>query len=168
MKRTISVLVENTFGAFDRVATMFSGKGFNIHSISIGQTEIPEVSRMTIVTEGDNQILDQVTKQLNRLIDTIKVVDLSNEAKTVRELALIKVNYESSSLDEIKNLSDIFRGKVVDINNKTVTLEITGPPEKIEAAVNVFVPFGIKEMARSGTVALKRGEQISTKKLKSK
>jgi acetolactate synthase-1/3 small subunit len=168
MKRTISVLVENTFGAFDRVATMFSGKGFNIHSISIGQTEIPEVSRMTIVTEGDNQILDQVTKQLNRLIDTIKVVDLSNEAKTVRELALIKVNYESSSLDEIKNLSDIFRGKVVDINNKTVTLEITGPPEKIEAAVNVFVPFGIKEMARSGTVALKRGEQISTKKQKSK
>jgi acetolactate synthase-1/3 small subunit len=166
MKRTISVLVENTFGAFDRVATMFSGKGFNIHSISIGQTEIPEVSRMTIVTEGDNQILDQVTKQLNRLIDTIKVVDLSNEAKTVRELALIKVNYESSSLDEIKNLSDIFRGKVVDINNKTVTLEITGPPEKIEAAVNVFVPFGIKEMARSGTVALKRGEQISTKKTK--
>lgn len=168
MKRTISVLVENTFGAFDRVATMFSGKGFNIHSISIGQTEIPEVSRMTIVTEGDNQILDQVTKQLNRLIDTIKVVDLSNEAKTVRELALIKVNYESSSLDEIKNLSDIFRGKVVDINNKTVTLEITGPPEKIEAAVNVFVPFGIKEMARSGTVALKRGEQISIKKHKSK
>jgi acetolactate synthase-1/3 small subunit len=168
MKRTISVLVENTFGAFDRVATMFSGKGFNIHSISIGQTEIPEVSRMTIVTEGDNQILDQVTKQLNRLIDTIKVVDLSNEAKTVRELALIKVNYENSSLDEIKNLSDIFRGKVVDINNKTVTLEITGPPEKIEAAVNVFIPFGIKEMARSGTVALKRGEQISIKKHKSK
>ena len=168
MKRTISVLVENTFGAFDRVATMFSGKGFNIHSISIGQTEIPEVSRMTIVTEGDNQILDQVTKQLNRLIDTIKVVDLSSEAKTVRELALIKVNYESSSLDEIKNLSDIFRGKVVDINNKTVTLEITGPPEKIEAAVNVFIPFGIKEMARSGTVALKRGEQITSKKHKSK
>jgi acetolactate synthase-1/3 small subunit len=166
MKRTISVLVENKFGAFDRVATMFSGKGFNIHSISIGQTEIEEISRMTIVTQGDEQILDQVIKQLNRLIDTIKVVDLSLEAKTVRELALIKVNFESSSLDEIKNLSDIFRGKVVDINNKTVTLEITGPPEKIEAAVNVFTPFGIKEMARSGTVALKRGEQIKAKKLK--
>lgn len=166
MKRTISVLVENKFGAFDRVATMFSGKGFNIHSISIGQTEIEEISRMTIVTQGDEQILDQVIKQLNRLIDTIKVVDLSLEAKTVRELALIKVNFESSSLDEIKNLSDIFRGKVVDINNKTVTLEITGPPEKIEAAINVFIPFGIKEMARSGTVALKRGEQIKAKKLK--
>ena len=168
MKRTISVLVENTFGAFDRVATMFSGKGFNIHSISIGQTEIEEVSRMTIVTDGDDQILDQVTKQLNRLIDTIKVVDLSGEPKTVRELALIKVNYELKSLEEIKNLSDIFRGKVVDINNKTVTLELTGPPDKIEAAVNVLTPFGIKEMARSGTVALKRGEQVTPKHPKNK
>ncbi len=145
---------------------MFSGKGFNIHSISIGQTEVDEVSRMTIVTEGNDQILDQVTKQLNRLIDTIKVVDLTRETKTVRELALIKVNYENTSLEEIKNLSDIFRGNVVDINNKTVTLEITGPPDKIEAAVNVFLPFGIKEMARSGTVAMKRGEQYVPKKNK--
>lgn len=168
MKRIISVLVENTFGSFDRVATMFSGKGFNIDSISIGKTEIEEISRMTIVTEGDDQILDQVTKQLNRLIDTIKVVDLSHETKTVRELALIKVNYENTSLEEIKNLSDIFRGNVVDINNKTVTLEVTGPPEKIEAAVNVFLPFGVKELARSGTVALKRGEQIVPKKVKNK
>lgn len=168
MKRIISVLVENRFGAFDRVATMFSGKGFNIHSISIGRTEIDEVSRMTIVTDGNDQILDQVTKQLNRLIDTIKVVDLSRESKTVRELALIKVGYETKALEEIKNLSDIFRGKVVDINNKTVTLEITGPPEKIEAAVNVFLPFGIKEMARSGMVALKRGEQIAPNKTNSK
>lgn len=168
MKRIISVLVENRFGAFDRVATMFSGKGFNINSISIGRTEIDEVSRMTIVTDGNDQILDQVTKQLNRLIDTIKVVDLSRESKTVRELALIKVGYETKALEEIKNLSDIFRGKVVDINNKTVTLEITGPPEKIDAAVNVFLPFGIKEMARSGIIALKRGEQITPKKTKSK
>ncbi|MEE9429830.1 MAG: acetolactate synthase small subunit [Melioribacteraceae bacterium] len=166
MKRTITVLVENTFGAFDRVATMFSGKGFNIHSISIGRTEIDEVSRMTIVTEGDDQILDQVTKQLNRLIDTIKVVDLSSLPKTVRELALIKVNYENNSMDEIKNLSDIFRGKVVDINNKSVTIEITGPPEKVDAAVNVFHPFGIIEMARSGTVALRRGEQTKQVKMK--
>lgn len=166
MKRIISVLVENKFGAFDRVATMFSGKGFNIDSISIGQTELEEISRMTIVTEGDDQILDQVVKQLNRLIDTIKVIDLSNEAKTVRELALIKVSYENRSLEEIKNLCDIFRGKIVDINNKTVTIEVTGPPAKIEAAVNVLLPFGIKEMARSGTVALKRGEQITPKKKK--
>lgn len=170
MKRIISVLVENTFGAFDRVATMFSGKGFNIESISIGQTEIDEVSRMTIVTEGNDQILDQVVKQLNRLIDTIKVVDLSKEPKTVRELALLKINLENNSIHEIKNLGDIFRGKVVDINNKSITLEITGPPEKIEAAVNVFLPFGIKEMARSGTIAMKRGEQVipAQKKVKLK
>jgi acetolactate synthase-1/3 small subunit len=168
MKRTISVLVENTFGAFDRVATMFSGKGFNIHSISIGQTEVDEVSRMTIVTEGNDQILDQVTKQLNRLIDTIKVVDLTRETKTIRELALIKVSYENSSLEEIKNLSDIFRGNVVDLNNKTVTLEITGPPDKIDAAVNVLTQYGIKEMARSGAVAMKRGEQFVPKKMKNK
>ncbi|MGD8780862.1 MAG: acetolactate synthase small subunit [Ignavibacteria bacterium] len=160
MKRTISVLVENTFGAFDRVATMFSGKGFNIHSISIGETEVREVSRMTIVTEGDTQILDQVIKQLNRLIDTIKVVDLSSQNHIERELALVTVGLSNGSMEEIKNICDIFRGKIVDITNKTMMVEVTGPPDKIQAAINVLAPFGIKEVARSGTVALKRGKQI--------
>lgn len=160
MKHTISVLVENHFGAFDRVATMFSAKGFNIRSISIGETEITEVSRMTIVTEGDDQIIDQVVKQLNRLIDTIKVVDLSESNHIERELALVKVGLQKGSMEEIKNICDIFRGNIVDINNKTMMLEITGPPDKIDAAVNVLMPLGIKELARSGTVALKRGEQI--------
>lgn len=167
MKRVISVLVENRFGAFDRIATMFSGKGFNIKSISIGQTEISDLSRMTIVTSGDEQILDQVIKQLNRLIDTVKVVDLSSLSRTERELALIKVNYLNHSLAEIKNICDIFRGKIVDINHKTMTVEITGPPAKIDAAVNLFNQYGILEIARSGTVALKRGEQlIHSKKVK--
>jgi len=160
MRHTISLLVENTFGAFDRVATMFSAKGFNIHSISIGETEIQDISRMTIVTSGDDQIIEQVVKQLNRLIDTVKVVDLTGQERTERELALISVNYQKGSLEEIKNIGDIFRGKVVDINNKTITLEVTGPPAKINAVVNVLIPFGIKEMARSGTVALRRGEQV--------
>jgi len=160
MRHTISLLVENTFGAFDRVATMFSAKGFNIHSISIGETELQDISRMTIVTSGDDQIIEQVVKQLNRLIDTVKVVDLTGQERTERELALISVNYQKGSLEEIKNISDIFRGKVVDINNKTITLEVTGPPAKINAVVNVLMPFGIKEMARSGTVALRRGEQV--------
>ena len=160
MKHTISVLVENHFGAFDRVATMFSGKGFNIKSISIGETEIAEVSRMTIVTEGDDQIIDQVVKQLNRLIDTIKVVDLAGSNHIERELALIKVGLQKGTMEEIKNICDIFRGKIVDINNKTMMIEVTGPPDKIDASVNVLMPFGIKELARSGTVALKRGEQI--------
>lgn len=164
MRRTITVLLENTFGAFDRVATMFSGKGFNIRSISIGETEFKDVSRMTIVTSGDDQIIDQVVKQLNRLIDTIKVVELTSQPRCERELALITVNFQKGSMEEIKNICDIFRGNIVDINNKSIMIEITGPPEKIEAAVNVLMPFGIKEMARSGTIALKRGEQIKQKK----
>ena len=164
MKHTISILVENTFGAFDRIATMFSAKGFNLHSLSVGETEIRDISRMTIVTSGDDQIIAQVVKQLNRLVDTIKVIDLSGEQRTERELALISVNYQSASLEELKNISDIFRGKVVDINNKTITLEITGPPAKVNAAVNVLMPYGILEMVRSGTVALRRGEQKKAKK----
>jgi acetolactate synthase-1/3 small subunit len=164
MKHTISLLVENSFGAFDRVATMFSAKGFNLHSITIGETEIRDISRMTIVTSGDDQFISQVVKQLNRLIDTIKVIDLTKNDRTERELALITVQYTKGVLEELKNINDIFRGKVVDINNKSVTLEITGPPAKVNAAVNVLMPYGIKEMARSGTVALKRGDQLKNAK----
>ncbi len=164
MMHIISILVENSFGALDRVATMFSAKGFNIHSISIGESEIRDISRMTILTSGDDKIVEQVVKQLNRLIDTIKVVDLTGQDRTERELALITIGYQKGSLEEIKNICDIFRGMVVDINNKSIMLEITGPPAKIDAAVNVLFPFGIKEMARSGTVALKRGEQIKQPK----
>lgn len=165
-KHTISILVENHFGAFDRVATMFSGKGFNIRSISIGETEIEEISRMTIVTEGDEKIVDQIVKQLNRLIDTIKVVDLTGTPHIERELALIKVNVPKGSMEEIKNINDIFRGNIVDITGRSMTLEITGPPDKIDAAINLLSAFGIKEIARSGIVALKRGEQIKIKKEK--
>ena len=163
MKHTITVLVENRFGAFDRVATMFSGKGFNIHSISIGETEIEEISRMTIVTSGPKTVIDQIVKQLNRLIDTIKVTELTGQATTERELALITVSFQKGGIEEIKNITDIFRGKIVDINSKSMMIEVTGPPEKIDAVVNVLMPFGIKEMARSGTVALKRGEQVRPK-----
>lgn len=164
MRHTISVLVENKFGTFNRVVTMFSGKGFNVNSLSIGETEVPEISRMTIVTSGDDKIIEQVVKQLNRLIDTIKVVDLTGQPKVERELALITVFYQKGTRAEITNVSSIFRGKIVDINNKTITLEITGPPEKIDAVVNVLEPYGIKEIARSGTVALKRGEQLKSSK----
>jgi acetolactate synthase-1/3 small subunit len=160
MKHTISVLVENHFGAFDRIATMFSGKGFNLTSISIGETEIPDISRMTVVTEGDNQILDQIVKQLDRLIDTIKVIDLTSAYHVERELALIKVSLQKGSMEQIKNINDIFRGNIVDITNNSMTIEITGPPDKIDATVNVLMPFGIMEMARSGIVALTRGEQV--------
>lgn len=163
MRHTIAILVENTFGAFDRVATMFSARGFNIHSITIGETEQRDISRMTIVTSGDEKLIEQIIKQLNRLIDTLKVNDLTGQAKTERELALITVSFQKGGIEEIKNITDIFRGKIVDINNKTMMIEVTGPPEKIDAVINVLMPFGIKEMARSGTVALKRGEQIRPK-----
>ena len=164
MRHTISVLVENRFGAFDRVATMFSGKGFNIISISIGETEVDDVSRMTIVTNGEDQIIDQVVKQLNRLIDTIKVVDLSETYHVERELVILNVGIHKGTMEEIKNICDIFRGNIVDITNKSMMIEITGPPDKIDAAINVFAPFGIKELARSGVVALKRGEQVKIQK----
>jgi acetolactate synthase-1/3 small subunit len=163
MKHTISIVVENRFGAFDRVATLFSGKGFNLESISIGETEVEGLSRMTIVTSGDEVIIQQIIKQLNRLIDTIKVVELTETDRTERELMLISLNYNGGSLENIKNICDIFRGNIVDINSKSVMLEITGPPAKINAAVNVLAPFGIKDVARSGTVALKRGEQVEHK-----
>jgi acetolactate synthase-1/3 small subunit len=163
MKHTISVLVENHFGAFDRVATLFSGKGFNLRSISIGETEIPEISRMTIVTEGDVRILEQVIKQLDRLIDTIKVIDLTTVIHVERELALIKVSLENATMEQIKNITDIFRGNIVDITSNSMTIEITGPPDKIDATVNVLMPYGVMEMARSGIVALTRGEQIKQK-----
>ena len=164
MKHTISILVENRFGAFDRIATMFSGKGFNIRSISIGETEDPEISRMTIVTSGEDKIIEQVVKQLNRIVDTIKVIDLTEQTTVERELALITINYQKGTRAEVTNICDIFKGKVVDITNKSITLEVTGPPEKIDAVVNILSPYGIKEMARSGTVALKRGDQLKVSK----
>jgi acetolactate synthase-1/3 small subunit len=139
---------------------LFSGKGFNLTSISIGETEIPDISRMTVVTEGDNQILDQIIKQLDRLIDTIKVVDLTSVYHVQRELALIKVSLQKGSMEQIKNINDIFRGNIVDITNNSMTIEITGPPDKIDATINVLMPFGIMELARSGIVALTRGEQV--------
>jgi len=159
MLHVISALVENKFGAFNRVVTMFSAKGYNIHSISIGETEDPTISRMTIVTEGEDKVIEQIVKQLNRLIDTIKIVDLTYQPKVQRELLLISVGYQKGTRSEIIDICEIFRGNVVDINNKTLMLEITGPPEKIDAAINVLEPYGIKEIARSGLVALRRGEQ---------
>jgi len=119
---------------------------------------------MTIVTNGEDQIIDQVVKQLNRLIDTIKVVDLSETYHVERELVILNVGIHKGTMEEIKNICDIFRGNIVDITNKSMMIEITGPPDKIDAAINVFAPFGIKELARSGVVAIKRGEQVRLQK----
>ncbi len=155
-RHTISVLVENKFGAFVRVAGMFSAKGYNIDSLSVGPTEEEDISRMTIVTRGDDQIIEQITKQLNKLIDTIKVVDLTFESFVERELVLVKVTATQTSRPEIMQIAEIFRAKVVDISAKSLTLEATGSQQKVDAIIKMLKPFGIKELARTGRVALKR------------
>ncbi len=155
-RHTISVLVENKFGAFNRVAGLFAAKGYNIDSLSVGPTEEEDVSRMTIVTRGDDQIIEQITKQLNKLIDTIKVVDLTFESFVERELVLVKVQSTQSSRPEIMQIAEIFRAKVVDISPRSLTLESTGSQQKVDAIIKMLKPFGIKELARTGRVALKR------------
>jgi len=153
---TISVLVENKFGAFNRIAGLFSAKGYNIESLSVGPTEDESVSRMTIVTEGDDPIIEQIIKQLNKVIDTIKVVDLTFDSFVDRELVLVKVQTTAATRSEIMQIAEIFRAKVVDISPRTLTLEATGSRQKVDAIIKMLKPFVIKEIARTGRVALKR------------
>ena len=155
-QHTISMLVENHFGTLNRIAGLFAAKGYNIDSLTVGATEDQAVSRMTIVTRGDDQIIEQIMKQLHKLIDTIKVVDLTFETFVDRELALVKVQSTASTRSEIMQISETFRAKVVDISPKTLTIEATGSQLKVDAIINMLKPFGIKELARTGRVALKR------------
>lgn len=155
-KHTISVLVENKFGAFNRIAGLFAAKGYNIESLSVGPTEDESVSRMTIVTEGDDQIIEQIIKQLNKVIDTIKVVDLTFDSFVERELVLAKVHSSPATRPEIMQIAEIFRAKVVDISPRTLTLEATGSRQKVDAIIKMLKPFVVKELARTGRVALKR------------
>jgi acetolactate synthase-1/3 small subunit len=157
MRHTISVLVENEFGVLARVAGLFSGRGFNIESLSVAPTLDPSISRMTIVTSGDDRILEQINKQLNKLIDTIKVIDFTSEEHIERELCMIKVTAEDDTRAEVLRIADIFRGKIVDVTAKSYTIEVTGAPDKINAIIELLRPMGIKELVRSGPVALGRG-----------
>jgi len=157
MRHTISVLVENEFGVLSRISGLFSGRGFNIESLSVAPTLEPNISRMTIVTSGEDRILEQINKQLNKLISTIKVIDFTGEDFVERELALIKVTAEAESRAEALRIVDIFRAKVVDVTAKSYTIEITGAPAKIDALVELLRPMGIKEIVRSGPVVIGRG-----------
>ncbi|HKL25217.1 MAG TPA: acetolactate synthase small subunit [Desulfuromonadales bacterium] len=157
MKHTISVLVENEFGVLTRVAGLFSGRGFNIQSLSVAPTLDASISRMTIVTSGDDQILEQIVKQLNKLIDTIKIIDFTGEDFVERELALIKVASEDRTRAEVLRICDIFRGKVVDVTPKSYTMEVTGAPAKINAILDLLKPLGVKELVRTGPVVIGRG-----------
>ncbi|MCX5777128.1 MAG: acetolactate synthase small subunit [Candidatus Firestonebacteria bacterium] len=167
MKHTISVLVENKPGVLARVVGLFSGRGFNIESLTVGETEDVCVSRMTIVVGGDDMILEQVSKQLNKLVDIIKVIDMTEKQFINRELALIKVAVNSGNRGEVIQVVNIFRGKVVDISSKTFTVEVTGSDDKINALIEILLPFGIKEMVRTGAVAINREwQKEETKKNK--
>ncbi len=157
MRHTISVLVENEFGVLSRVAGLFSGRGFNIESLSVAETMDPSVSRMTIVTTGNDQIVEQILKQLNKLISVIKVVDLTGVETVDRELVLVKVNAESETKAEVLRLVDIFRAKIVDVAPRCYTIEMTGDGEKVNALLQLLRPIGIKEIVRTGRVAIARG-----------
>ncbi len=157
MKHTISVMVENEFGVLSRVIGLFSGRGFNIESLSVAPVLDTTLSRMTIVTSGDDQVLEQITKQLNKLIDTIKVIDFTGQDFVERELGLIKVTAEENTRAEVLRIVDIFRAKVVDITPRSYTVEATGAPAKLDAIIELLRPMGIKEIVRSGPVVLGRG-----------
>src|SRR3990172_3124123 len=157
MRHTISVLVENEFGVLSRVAGLFSGRGFNIESLNVAETLDPTVSRMTIVTSGNDQIIEQILKQLKKLISVIKVVDLTDTDTVDRELVLIKVNAEAETKPEVLRLVDIFRAKIVDVAPRCYTIEMTGDEEKINALVQLLKPIGIREVVRTGRVAIARG-----------
>ncbi|SHI50699.1 acetolactate synthase, small subunit [Malonomonas rubra DSM 5091] len=157
MKHTISVLVENEFGVLSRISGLFSGRGFNIESLSVAPTLEPNISRMTLVTRGDDRILEQINKQLNKLISTIKVVDFTGEQYVERELALIKVTAEADQRAEALRIVDIFRANVVDVTPKSYTVQITGAPAKIDGLIELLRPMGIKEIVRSGPIVMGRG-----------
>ena len=156
-KHTISVLVENRFGVLSRVAGLFSARGYNIESLSVGETLDPAVSRMTLVVRGDEFVIEQVTKQLHKLIDVIKVSDLTDDSHVERELVLIRVNAEPQHRAEILRTGDIFRAKVVDVTPISFILEATGDEAKIEALIELLRPMGIQEIVRTGKVAIARG-----------
>lgn len=160
MKRhTLSVLFENKYNALPRITGLFSGKGYNIDSMSFGIGEEPGQTRMTITSVGDKNIIEQIAKQLHKLVDVTKVIDLTEQPFVERELALIKVNAPQSNRSEIMQLVNIFRAKIIDISPKSVTVELTGKREKVDAALGMLEEFGIIEVARTGGVALKREYQ---------
>ncbi len=158
-KHTISALVENHFGVLCRISGLFSSRGFNIDGLSVGETEDPSVSRMTIVVRGDDRVLEQVVKQLNRLVDVIRVIDITQGQFVERELVLVTVKADTATRSEIIQIAEIFRANIVDVSTSSMTIEATGKEDKIMAMINMLRAYGIKEMARTGTVALLRESQ---------
>ena len=159
MKHTIIALVENKPGVLNRVASLFRRRGFNIESIAVGHSELPHISRMTITINGTTTMVEQVRKQLDRVIDVVKVSDITGDDIVARELALIKVKASSSTRSEIIQIVDIFRANIVDVAADSVTIEVTGDEEKINSLLELLRGFGIREIARTGRIAITRGGQ---------
>jgi acetolactate synthase-1/3 small subunit len=158
-RHTLSVLVENKPGVLTRVASLFARRGFNIHSLAVGPTEHDDVSRMTVVVDVEELPLEQVTKQLNKLVNVIKIVELEPGASVQRELLLVKVRAEASVRSQVLDVVNLFRAKVVDVAADALTIEATGDAEKLEALLRVLEPFGIRELVQSGMVAVGRGSR---------
>lgn len=156
MKHTISVLLQNKPGVLSRVTGLFSGRGFNIESLCVAETLEPGVSCLTVVSRGDDAIIEQITKQLHKLIDVLKVSDISDHAYVEREMILIRMKAESHTRAEVLRVIDIFRGKVVDVSPKSYAVEVTGSASKIQAVIDILRPIGIKEIIRTGTIAMAR------------
>ena len=159
MRHVISILLENESGALSRVAGLFSARGYNIESLTVAVTEDPSLSRMTIVTNGSNDILEQITKQLNKLIDVVKVLDLTEGPHIEREMLLVKVQATGEARDELKRMADIFRGRVVDVTSATYTIELTGSADKLDSFITALGSAKILETVRSGVSAISRGEK---------
>ena len=161
-KHTLSVLVENKPGVLARIAALFSRRGFNIDSLAVGPTEHPEVSRMTVVVDVDALPLEQVTKQLNKLVEVLKIVELEPTASVQREILLVKVRTDLQSRSHVLETVQLFRAKVVDVASDTLTIEVTGNRDKLAAFLEVLEPFGVKELVQSGMVAIGRGSRSIT------
>ena len=159
IRHIISILIENESGALSRVAGLFSARGYNIESLTVAPTEDASLSRMTLVTRGSEEIIEQITKQLNKLIDVVKLIDLAESNHIERELLLIKVKSSPEMREEIRSLSDIFRGKIIDVTPTTYIIEMTGPSEKLDAFVAAIDPDSIIETVRSGPTGISRGEK---------
>ena len=156
MRHTISVLVQNKFGVLTRVAGLFSGRGYNIDSLNVAPTHDPKISRMTIVTRGDDTTIDQIVRQLEKLVESIEVRDFRDGEYIDRELVLVKVSVTPQTRAEIMQITDIFRAKIVDVQHKNLTIEVTGDEQKVEKFIELMEPFGILDLTRTGKVALPR------------
>ncbi len=159
MRHTISILLENEAGALSRVSGLFSARGYNIESLTVAPTEDPTLSRMTLVTRGSDEIIEQITKQLNKLVDVVKLVDLTEGAHIEREMLLIKVKAQGAAREEMKRLADIFRGHIIDVTDTTYTIELTGAGDKLDAFIQAMDGTNILETVRSGVSGIARGDK---------